>query len=449
MKKNKGSSLLEIMIAVAIIGIIVAAFLPSVGNYFSKIIEAKYITEDDFTAQKAIENEIQNIKNQLEANTTPTNKQNYTLFTGTYRRTVSGYPRTYTSSDGNSLFTIVADNRIPEFKVATITSSIIKLWVGVEIPYAYATTPSLSIKSTTVLSDPENVNLTNISRWYVSREGFNINPAETATPLEIEIGTVYPSFPDDYMIIPAAKGTDLTTISAGYAGRFIVYTVTPASTSGKMGKTFTSNPVYISGLPVISGLKLNLDGSKIANNDTTNSVRKSGSSLYVKKWIDVSNNGIYASQTTTNRQPLLIREEFGNFLSQYGSVYSTYAKFLRFDGSNDYMRTQNTGMRATTQFTFFIVRRSSNASLGLGDNQWHVIAGINGISTYQIDNGSTANGILSGITVTSSGSNNSYITIGNVSEDVAELVVYNRILTASETDQVNRYLLDKYKPTID
>lgn len=447
MKMNKGSSLLEIMLAVAIIGIIVAAFLPSVGNYFSEIIKAKYVTKDVFYTQKTMENEIQNIKDQISANTTPTNGQSYTLFTGIYKRTVSGYPRSFNSSVGNTLFTIVGDNRMPEFKVATITSATIKLWNGTEIPYAYAITPSLSIKSTIILSDPDNVNLTNIHRWYVSREGFNINPSETATPLEIEISTVYPSFPDDYTIIPAAKSTDLSTISTDYAGRFIVYTVTPASSSGKMGKTFASNPVYISGLPVISGLQLNLDASKILKNDN-NSIRASGNTLYVKRWNDISNNSIYASQTTTNRQPLLIREGFGDFLSQYGYVYSTFAKFIRFDGINDYMNTQNIGMSINSQYTFFIVRRTSNTSLGLGDNQWHIIKGDNRLNTYQIDNGASIFGTLSGITVTAVNSSNVYITIGNLSEDIAELILYKRSLTSSESAQVNQYLLNKYKPIV-
>ncbi len=86
----------------------------------------------------------------------------------------------------------------------------------------------------------------------------------------------------------------MTSIQESYAGRHIIYTVTPASQSGKMGMTAPSNPVYISGLPVISNLVLHLDASMLSRESST--VSDVYGRYYVDQWNYISGNGNHAAQ---------------------------------------------------------------------------------------------------------------------------------------------------------
>lgn len=420
---KKGFTLIEIIISIALLGIISVVILYCIVSQYRLIINTRKMTQDLYESQQRIERIIEDVKEAVQSGTTPTGRTSYTLFAGKdYERTVYGFPRETEVSLGNNtrtLFTVIADNRMPEFAVASASISI-NFSNGSTIPYAYKDTLSLYVNSNVTLVDPNNVNLTNIYRWYVSRPGFNIPIINS--PLEIEMGTKYPIFPDDYTIIPGVSSTNLTSILASYAGRHLVCTVTPAAQSGKMGVTAISKPVFISGLPVINNLILHLDASMISKEDSS-----AVNGEYVKKWYNISSqsNSNTANQTDTAKQPKLIEEKIGNF-TYNGLEYETYAKFVRFDGSNYGMSGNISSLGGNNQ-TVFVVARNS------GTQNFTIYQGGYAANVFSIkNNGNFYIGYDGGT---------SYSAV-----DVAEILVYNGILAQSDKDLINTYLKNKYQP---
>ena len=475
--------------------------LPALTNQYALMVQTRNMTKDLYTAQQSAEQTITDVKTAIQNGTVPDGQTRtpYVLFHGqSFQRTVYGYPNQIGVHVGNTainLNAVVADNRMPIFDVAIASNVNIVLSDGTNVlPFAYVGTPFLQIDSSFDLLDPNNVDLTNISRWYVSREGFNIPMIPDA--LEIEKGTVYPRFPDDYVLIKGATGYNLTTLLTTYAGRHLIYNVTPASTSGKMGATVVSNPVFLSGLPVITSLKLHLDASMISKEDST-AVRSVTStvngatvqSFYVAKWNDISGNGNNAIQNTSATQPQLIEASMGQ-LASGGLNYETYAKYVQFNGSKG-MTVADTASLDLTNLTVIVVARSSdrtaqktivsklsgstgwfvgwNASNQLGwyisnsggknsisadadvglDGGWHILMGSSALA-FQVDDG-TAN--TTARTVSQSITNNSPVTIGfngsssysNV--DIAEVLIYDGTLSATDSANILTYLKDKYQPT--
>ena len=509
MSNNKGMTLIEIIVAIALLGIISIGLLTALSNNFSLITKTKAITEEVFQAQQEMELQIEEVKTDIKSGHPPT-AQTYILFNGSHQRTVKGYPREViiknslgeTGSNNNKIYTIVADERMPQFDVATATNATITLMTpGGPVPHAYTQTPNLSVKSTATISDPKNVNLLNLHHWYASREGFNIPMVDN--PSELEEGNKYPRFPEDYIIIPSATGTTLNTILPNYAGRHIIYTITPAAKSGRMGATLPSNSVFLSGLPVVnSNLRLHLDASMISKDDTS-AIRTSGTDVYVKKWGDLSGgNPNNATQNYTDRQPLLIEENFGTFQNSYGTQYETYAKFLRFNGGQSLSIGHHSSLNLN-DLTVFVVARSAattspksivskygdsssgnhtwrlgwneanqlgfylkgkyyeahgnayedinSISGGVGEGlggEWHVLSGSSDLS-FRVDKG-TINTIPRSIS--NHITNNQPITIGwdpqnyYSTVDIAEIIIYNGILSESDSSKVEDYLVKKYKP---
>jgi uncharacterized protein YjdB/type II secretory pathway pseudopilin PulG len=504
MRSKKGLSLLEVILAIALLGLISAMLFPALSGQYTMLVHTRSITADLYAAQQQVEQSISEIRQAIQDGTAPVGytRTGYVLFSGqSNQRTIFGYPDKVEVHAGNaaiSLSAVVADTRMPVFDVATATNVVLKMSDanGVRTS-AYADTPGLQLTATFDIVDPKNVNLTNISRWYVSRDGFSI-PMVTNVE-EIENGTIYPRFPEDYVIIKGASSKNLTAITSEYAGKFIIYTVTPASKSGKMGTTVPSNPIFISGLPVISNLRLHLDASMISKEDAT-AVRTVTTNVggvdvinrYVKKWNDISGNNNNAIQNTNTRQPELIETQTGD-IEASGYNFKTFAKYVAFTGSQSMSITDSSSLDVNN-LTVFIVARSTtktaqktivsklatssgvttgwfagwntanqmgltirnssgtntvsgNANDGL-DGDWHVLAGSSALS-WQMDLGTTA---ASARTITLTITNNSPVSIGyNGSSDystvdIAEIIVYDGILSTVDADDVSIYLMNKYEP---
>jgi hypothetical protein len=256
-----------------------------------------------------------------------------------------------------SFYTVVG-SEVLDFPVATAAVNIKFMPINSTL-FEYSS--SLYATSDVTLTDPDGVNLTNIYRWYVSRPGFNIPMISTA-PEEVETGTKYPRFPDDYSIIPSSSNTTLASVVSRYPGRHVLCTVTPASTSGKMGATAVSNPIFVSGLPVRTDLQLHLDASLVSRESAFNEVRESGVDYYVKNWADSSGDGNDAIQSTSANQPKLVETYIGDIVDN-GFWYETYAKYAAFDGSNDVVSASVDGTVDTTgsSSTVFVVARDAGA----------------------------------------------------------------------------------------
>jgi prepilin-type N-terminal cleavage/methylation domain-containing protein len=281
-KDNRGFTLIEIIVSLALLSIISVGMISGLTSQFRFLTSTRNFTEDLSDAQQRMEDEIVAVKKTLEESGTPSGEVSFTLFSGAYERTVAGYPRQLDVKSGiaaRSFFTVVG-SEVLDFPVATAAVNIKFMPINSTL-FEYSS--SLYATSDVALVDPDGINLTNIYRWYVSRPGFNIPMISTA-PEEVETGTTYPRFPDDYSIIPSSSNTTLASVVSRYPGRHILCTVTPASTSGKMGATAVSNPIFVSGLPVRTDLQLHLDASLVSRESAFNEVRESGGDYYVKNW---------------------------------------------------------------------------------------------------------------------------------------------------------------------
>ena len=428
MKNKRGFTLLEVVISTAILGMIAVVVLSLFSLQFKTIVNTRFLTKDVYAAQQTMETTISDIQKAIQSDSDPGGSEvEYSLFdevySGTFQRTVYGYPRTIELGDSERMFyAVVADYTRDEFEVPSITVAIelsdLSLVAGDDVR------SSLSVQSDYELIDnPHGVFSENVYHWYVSRPGF-YTPLESGAS-ELEIGTMYPVFPDDYSMISLARDPNFTGNLANYAGRHIVCTATPAAYSGKAGAQAISNPVYIPGLPVTSGLKQHLDASLIDKDDTANSVRVSGSDYYVKRWSNNFGDSYPATQANDSLQPLLYSEKTGDF--EYGhNVYESWVKYLSFDGNNDYLNTSAIG----TYGTVFVVARSA------GEEVFTIYDSTSGwdpsiLSFYsgQVFLGRDRN------------------TLDDYSNcDIAEVIIYNRALTEDEIASVEDYLADKYTP---
>ncbi|TCT16901.1 prepilin-type N-terminal cleavage/methylation domain-containing protein [Natranaerovirga pectinivora] len=479
MWNKKGFTLIEIIIGLAIIGIIAISIIASFSNMYVMTSATKNFTDEVFQSQQEIELQMQEVKNQVILGSTPAGQQSYIIFQGTpYQRSVKGYPREVYVGSSGMIYTIVADTRMPEFEVATISNVGIDLRSGSNIiSHAYISTPSLNIRSSTpVITDPNNVNLMNLHKWYVSRAGFNIPMIEN--PEEPEIGVKYPRYPNDYIIIPNETLSNLNNIHSSYRGRHIIYTITPAAKSGKMGVTIPSNPVFISGLPITEGLVLHLDASYI-NKEDTNQVRTINSNeIYAKRWLDLSSSKRDAIQNQNVSQPQLVELEYS--ANQWGKSLRGYQGVTMSTGLFSPNNTTNLSVIVSAKIQenhsgspHNLIINGGSGSWGFGwndsgslcyylrnaindhyyasqsktpDHDWHVFTGIitqNNI-IFRID----GNEVVVPRQLPVSSINIGPVRINWHSQlEIGEIIIYNRDISGQDLETVENYLYNKYSPT--
>lgn len=376
-KENSGFTLIEIILAIALLGIISVAFLGAMSSNYTLLNRTKALTTDVFESQEDIEKIIENTKMLLSDNdplTNPSGGISYSIFERISGGAITVKGFLISTTDNFNLNTIVTETRTPEFKVPTVTKVDLNLYEGASIlskNYEYEELPNLSIKAKAEV-DKNGVFLLNKHEWYVSRSGFNI-PIIDALNIDkdFDYGRLYPLFPNDYIPVPIKSETNtsvesvLDTLKAEYAGRHIIYTVTPFALSGKQGETYFSEPIFLSGLPVVSStnLILHLDASVISKEDS-NSV----DSLFVKKWIDQSTNGNHLTQSNIDRRPELDEVQYQSDVYSWGKSTKPVANSISMSKSSSL-----TGISTdTNNFTFIIVAKSDSITATIGS---HIIRG--------------------------------------------------------------------------
>lgn len=202
-------------------------------------------------------------------------------------------------------------------------------------------------------------------------------------------------------------------------------------------------------------------------------------SNYVSEWQDQSGNGNHAIQNTESRQPILSNNELNE------------KPVLRFDGVNDFLQT-NFGETFTQPNTIFIIYNilsidttSSHSIIdGLSNGLRHTLFFTASTSQMAINAGPPSTLLnnkslpikytLSTILYNTNNSyyyeNGEFISNANLNSDpieglriavdrrgtalfldgdIAEIIYYNAVLSNSEREQVEKYLMDKYSPPLD
>ncbi len=277
--KNKGLTLIEVIVSLAIFAIISVGFYGMFSVVFVNTFRTSAITEETFRAQKIIEDQIATIKGKILNNEVISdfNIQDYVLFVGTTQeRTLQAYVIEHHGSSGLVLETLVSETRVPPlivpvvepFKISGYYSSGSSI-VRTINPNTTMSNLSINIDGDLTVDNPGML-IRFLYYWYVSDSSTFVPGDE-------------PIFPDQYEIIPGQTNRLLTTVPTSYAGKFVKLVVTPVGEKGRMGVPVESNSLYISPFTQTQNLLLRLDASYLNENDNNQTII-SGNNINVIRW---------------------------------------------------------------------------------------------------------------------------------------------------------------------
>lgn len=347
--KRRGLTLVEIIVSIAILGIIATGFIGAFSNYFSWMIFTKNeITIDSFESQKVLESRISEIKNSLSYGLGDPSpdlyndiKDDLMLFedkfpkeTFTVRENIKMYVIEVEKSENQKIVSWVGETRMPGLPVPVLNDPTLNFIRNSTVStdpfdkFEYYNFSNLTMYgATSIKENPGNSFYRNHSIWYVSEPGFLIPmPSIDELDMDYDLGRIYPSFPDNYVPIPiyspllstANNSTLLNSILRNYQDRHIIYTITPYSKDLKRGILKASFPLYVMGPSTLDGLVVHLDASKIRYMDSELIEEDLNYGYMVKLWKNlrtspILNSSHMASQSEMIKRPVLVSDiPYGN-----------------------------------------------------------------------------------------------------------------------------------------
>lgn len=441
MNNKKGLTLIEVIVSLAVLGIISVAFLGAMTAHFSYLKSTVGITQNDFKAQELMENEIDEAK--VRVMEPDASLGSVEIFTEDLGGITVEYEEINISHNNKEYYTLVSNVRPDPLEIINLESIGIKLFQNsnqVQDDYYAYPTSAFSIQG-----NFENKNtykwdhLLNQVEWYISTDKYNIPLPKGGQSVDLndEEYHYYPLFPRDYEILANetifkfGASQSIFTDMSQLAGRFLVYAVTPAAKSGKLGNRLVSKPIFISGLPVLNNIVTHLDASYIdilTNN--TESELQSGSNL-LKVWYDISSvigrsapDESAVSPNDSTLRPVVLRSDMNDsFIGQY----------VRFEPNQYIQLTEGT---PGDIISIYIVakNRDSVASRLLSNGNNQVI-----LDPPSVESSEQWSVILTEFVI--DGSN---IILGNSSVDIAEVLIYSGTMSNENNEKVLQYLNNKY-----
>ncbi|GEM_PF-1680271 len=442
MGKKKGFTLVEVIVSLAILGIIAISFLGAISSHFTYMTSTKNITQDAFKAQEMMEYEIDEAKERVMS-------PSASLKTSKIFNTDLGgidvkYEEVKISHNNKDYYTLVSNVKPDPLEIISLESIGIKLMQGssqMEGDYYGYPTDEFSI-----VGNFSNKNiykwdhLLNQVEWYVSSDTFNIpKPKNESAVLNDDEGHYYPIFPRDYEIFSNETvykfGTSQNTFSYidNIAGRHIIYTVTPAAKSGKLGERKESKPIFISGLTVTDNLITHLDASYIDFLSGTTEAQKSGTDYLLNRWYDISsitgrNSPNEWASPTSSSKPIVNRTDAADEFS---------GQYVKFDSGKFVQINQGSSGGLVTIYTVLKNRDDRISAYALnGDNQLR-------IEVPTDENKNKWNIVCSNITL-----DGTMFEIGNSMTDIAELVIYSGSVSDENNSKILNYLTHKYSSNL-
>lgn len=443
MKTNRGFTLIEVIVSIAVLGIISVFFLGAMTSHLSLLTQTKKITKDIFLVQREMEVEVDIVKDKIR-------KNELTLVQKTIFDSLGGLEVNYYGVSKNlnnrEYYTLVSDVKPDPLELIELESSDIKLYQGTdEVEYGYGM-HFFDIKG--IFKNLEAYkwdHMLNQVDWYASNTEYNMPmPKDEDFNLEDDLllnSYYFPLFPRDYELIDNETiykfGTSEVNFNKlpQFAGRHIIFTVTPAAKSGKLGIQEVTKPIFTSALPIIDNIVMHFDAAYIDVLDS-NEVQKINNDWFLNKWLDISS--IIGNSTPnqaaiygTNGKPIVKRTDIGlGFIGQY-------VRFV----NNEYIEIKNQATsgdnitiiavvknRSKTESTAYL--KNGDITLDLDPNienkdyQWNV----------EID------------VITSE--SNDFI-FGGKSADIAEIIIYKGLLDEPSEKAIEDYLFGKYQsPTV-
>lgn len=444
MKSQKGFTLIEVILSLAILGIISLGFLTAISSHFTFLNKTKTVTKNVFEAQSEMEKEIDYVKEQIRKN--KVSLEDKIIFKDDLGGINVKYVEVKETYKDKKYYTLVSNIKPDLLKVIELENIDIKLKQLTQ-EGTLESTNGYGLGAFQIIGKFTNKNefkydlLLNNIEWYVSSEGFNM-PVPEGLDLENDMlidSYYYPIFPRDYILISNSIinnfGTHERIFSelSSYTGRNIIFTATPGAKSGKIGKQEVSNPIFISGLPITDNLEIHLDAGFINPDPVYNTgVKKNGEIIEVIKWEDLSS--VYgrekpneAAEVYNYGNPELKKTEMGvEFIGQY--IKFNKDQYLEIRDQNEFNKSINifaaVRNRKIDEESVYLENGNKEFTIPIKEEQtdpdWEIVS------------------------ITEESSSKTF-KIGGANVDIAEIVIYTGELTPEQVDLIEKYFNDKYK----
>lgn len=491
MKDKKGFTLIEIILSLAILGIVCVGFLTAMSSYFKFFNKTKQISQSAYEAQQQMELLIDKVKEDIGDNEgalelniddkTLERKKTDPIWKGLKSGFGSGVKVNYFEAietfNNKTYATLVSDFK-PNIHDTLIELYEIKNRVNqgnIEVPYGYGT-GNFSVIGSYKNADKYNSNneynkykyshLLNVIEWYVSSDEFNMpipNDDEFKTRLnnaDPELMHYYPVFPQDYILVENDSDygfydtiykeeifPNLGKHSEKYKGVNVIFAVTPGAKSGKIGIRKASEPVFISGLPVTDGLTIHLDAAFLDPYDSNGTGEINKDDKTVKKWNDLSSifgkstPNEFAAPKNGGNKPQLLKTEIGE---------SFIGQFVRFDDDNQMLEIKNQNTKDKNIYIFAAVKNNTENSqdpqdiafitIGETDQEQEIVVPV----VYDADR--VGEWVIIKKSINNAQGNN--FKIGGLDADVAEIAVYDSTLSNEKIKEIENYFLSKYRTNV-
>ncbi|HYE68569.1 MAG TPA: type II secretion system protein, partial [Anaerovoracaceae bacterium] len=265
---KKGFTLVEVIVAIALIGIIAVGIIPAFAIQLKMTINTRNLTSTVFDAQGAMEDDINTFKEVIKENG---------LFSGgsptTFRIFDRDVPLYQISKEfplnTNKSFIVFLSEKLAEMEYRDpLVASLVRIdgednsgtkSEGIEVASVRSSSNLKLVKGTFTIEDYTSSQDLNLYRWYRSEEGF-----------------ADPKFPDNYELVEVWRNKKSLTkaeLQQYAANRYIMLSFIPVDKSGVRGDEKPSiNRVYIQGEEWRSGIFAWVDKNEDASYDTENDV---------------------------------------------------------------------------------------------------------------------------------------------------------------------------------
>lgn len=270
MKKKKGFTLIEIIVAIALISMISISFLPAITFGFVRTIDTRKFTTESFNAQQDMENKLEEKRKielddpNLDPDTVDTInifgvdvkghivKQEIGPIDSNYGELVAFIPKPVVS------YKVPVIVSPPVIKVRNNTTNISPQPTEIDI---LDNTKNLFVNEIDISNETKSEFLMNVYRWYYY-DNYDNNSQPNSKDYQIikewnearkilsyedseDFGFI-PNIKTDYNILKFNEfGLTTEELIERFGGKYVRYSVTPFSLIGKIGKEEFSNQIYI------------------------------------------------------------------------------------------------------------------------------------------------------------------------------------------------------------
>lgn len=283
MKKVKGFSLIEVIVAIVLLGIVATGIMPTLSFSYRNLRQSQVFTQDTYDYQEKMEQLIEEKKG--EDPTDPLTTKTVTIF----GKSITGHIIRVNDKASSDMTVFVAKDSIPNVVPVIAAAPEIKVYNGAML-HTPVTPLDMTNASLTMSSvDPLITNETKPSflmfvyRWYLSDEMDRTATAPTKTKEYTAIKewneakaaltfeqsnnlSFIPNIEADYNKLNISSLRTALALSEEewinqFGNRYVMYGVTPYATSGRIGKEMLSNKVYI------EAPKLTINSAKFTANN--------------------------------------------------------------------------------------------------------------------------------------------------------------------------------------